>query len=126
MDLAEAGEQVTLAAVESRLDQDSQKALLSSAIFADTSEEVFSREQAKLYVEFWSRRIPRLRADDLRTELKQAEQSGNRDEALRLMAELTQLQQTSRGDVMKSGAIALRQLCVAVHYLELKGLLCGK
>lgn len=94
LDLAEAGEQVTFEAVESRLAQDSQKTLLSSAIFADTSGEVFSYEQAKVYVNILESEDSKMRGDVLRTELKQAEKSGNRDEALRLMAKLTELQQT--------------------------------
>jgi len=83
-----------LEAVESRLDQDSQKTLLSSAIFADTSGEVFSHEQAKLYVNILESEDSKMKGDALRTELKQAEKSGNRDEALRLMTKLTELQQT--------------------------------
>jgi len=94
LELANAGEHVNFHAVESRLEQDSQKTLLSNAIFADTSGEVFSSEQARLYVGVLESEDCKLRGDALRVELKQAEKSGDRDEALRLMAAITHLQQT--------------------------------
>jgi DNA primase len=92
LDLSDTGEQVTFSAVEARLSSDSHKALLSNAIFADTTEEVFSREQAMRYLIVLESEDAKLRADDLRGRLKQAERAGNWDEALRLTAELTQLQ----------------------------------
>ena len=48
----------------------SHKSLLSSALFADTSEEVFSREQAMLYVAVLEADDIKLRVESLRTEIK--------------------------------------------------------
>jgi DNA primase len=95
IELADAGDAVTYPAVEARLADEAQKNLLSGAIFADnTSGEVFSRDQARLYVGVLESEDAKLRAEGLRTRLKQAERSGNMDEALRLNAELTALQRT--------------------------------
>jgi DNA primase len=95
IELADAGDAVTYPAVEARLADEAQKNLLSGAIFADnTSGEVFSRDQARLYVGVLESEDAKLRAEGLRTRLKQAERSGNMDEALRLNAEHTALQRT--------------------------------
>ena len=93
IELTDAGDAVTYPAVEARLADEAQKTLLSGAIFADNSSgEVFSRDQARLYVGVLESEDAKLRAEGLRTRLKQAERSGNMDEALRLNAELTALQ----------------------------------
>ena len=80
--------------MEARLTEESHKTLLSGAIFADSSEEVFSRDQARLYLSVLGSEDAKLRAEGLRTRLKQAERSGDMDEALRLNAEFTALQRT--------------------------------
>lgn len=92
--LTSAGEAVTFSAVEERLSEDSQKNLLSQAVFADNSGEVFSQEQALLYLGLLQSEDAKLRAEELRARLKQAERSGNWDEAFRLTAELTDLQRS--------------------------------
>jgi DNA primase len=94
LQVAEDGQSITLDNVERLLTEPSHKSLLSSALFADTSEEVFSREQALLFVTVLQADDTKLRAESLRAQLKQAERSGNWDEALRLNEELTVLQRT--------------------------------
>jgi DNA primase len=96
IELTDAGDAVTYAAVEARLADESQKILLSTAIFADNSSgEIFSRDQARSYVGVLEANDAKLRAEGLRARLKQAERSGNMEEALRLNAELTALQRTN-------------------------------
>ncbi len=75
-------------ALEGRLDE-GQKSLLAEAVFADNTEEGYSREQADAF-------LRRLDADEkeaanaeLRIRLKQAERSGDMQEAFRLMQEMT-------------------------------------
>ena len=94
IDLANAGEAVTYPAVEAQLADETHRTLLSRAVFADSSQEVFSRDQARLYLGVLNSEDARLRAEALRARLKQAERSGDMDEALRLNAELTALQRT--------------------------------
>jgi hypothetical protein len=65
---------------------------LSAALFAASSGEVFSQEQAMLYLGVLESEDAKLHAEELRSRLKQAERSGNWDEAFRLTAELTDLQ----------------------------------
>jgi hypothetical protein len=91
-ELENSREAVTFAAVEGRLTEQSQKDLLSTAIFADNTVEVFSQEQALLYLSVLESEDAKLRTGDLRVRLKEAERSGNWDEAFRLTAEITQLQ----------------------------------
>jgi DNA primase len=91
-ELAEQGEAVTFSTVEGRLPEDPQRDLLSAALFADSSGEVFSQEQAMLYLGVLESEDAKLHAEELRSRLKQAERSGNWDEAFRLTAELTDLQ----------------------------------
>jgi len=93
LQLSESGEPVTFEAVEHRV-TDEMKTLLSNAIFADTSEEVFSLHQAELYLSVLESEDARMRMEDLRTRLRNAERSGHMEEALRLTAELTALQQS--------------------------------
>ena len=88
------GEVVSFEAVDSRLSDPVQKTLLSGAIFADTSEEIFTREQASAYAAVLHLEDSKLRAGVLRAQLKEAERSGNLNEALRLTGELTVLQRT--------------------------------
>jgi DNA primase len=94
IELTDAGEPVTYPAVEARLVDETHRTLLSRAVFADSSEEVFSRDQARLYLGVLESEDSKLRAEGLRTRLKQAERSGDMNEALRLNAELTALQRT--------------------------------
>ncbi|HYI95834.1 MAG TPA: DNA primase [Bryobacteraceae bacterium] len=98
--LTDEGEAVTFSAVEGRLPESPQRDLLSAAVFADSSGEVFSNEQAHLYLGVLQSEDAKLRAEDLRSRLKQAERTGNWDEAFRLTAELTELQ---RGQSRKTG-----------------------
>ena len=92
--LSSAGEPVTFSAVEARLSEESQKNLLSTAVFADSSGEVFSQEQAIVYLGVLESEDAKLRAEELRGRLKVAERAGNWDEAFRLTAELTELQRS--------------------------------
>jgi DNA primase len=92
--VAEDGEAITIDNIERQLEDPLHKSLLSSALFADTSEEVFTPEQAQVYVGLLRADDAKLREDSLRAELKQAERSGNWDEAIRLTGELTLLQRT--------------------------------
>jgi hypothetical protein len=92
--LESGGESVTFSAVEARVPEDSQKHLLSAAIFADNTGEVFSQEQARLYLSILESEDAKLRAEELRARLKVAERAGDWDEAFRLTAELTGLQRS--------------------------------
>jgi DNA primase len=94
IELTDAGEPVTYPAVEARLVDETHRTLLSRAVFADSSEEVFSRDQARLYLGVLESEDAKLRTEGLRARLKQAERSGDMNEALRLNAELTALQRT--------------------------------
>ena len=94
IELTDEGEPVTYPAVEARLVDEAHRTLLSRAVFADSSEEVFSRDQARLYLGVLESEDAKLRAEGLRARLKQAERSGDMNEALRLNAELTALQRT--------------------------------
>ena len=75
--------------VEARLTDETHKKLLAGAVFADNiRRSFFSRASEKLYVGILgSRRMRKLRSESLRARLKQAERSGNMDEAFRLNAE---------------------------------------
>lgn len=99
-ELVEAGEPVNFLSVESRLTEVAQKNLLSNAIFADNSDEVFTPEQALLYLGVLESEDVNVQAKALRSRLQQAERSGNLEEALRLTTELTQLQQFQRKQKM--------------------------
>ncbi len=68
--------------------------LVTNAIFADTSSEMFTAEQAMAYVAVLEAEGRQARITILRTRLKEAERSGNLDEAFRLMAELGQMQRS--------------------------------
>ena len=90
--LIKGGDAVTFEAVDARVENEAHKRLLASAIFADTSGEMFNREQALRYAEVLQAEDTKLRIDTLRQQSKQAERAGDREEALRLTTELTQLQ----------------------------------
>jgi DNA primase len=90
--LHDAGEIVSFESVDARLSDPAQKILLSGAAFADTSEEIFTREQATAYAAVLNVEDNKLRAGVLRAQLKEAERSGNMSEALRITGELTVLQ----------------------------------
>jgi DNA primase len=92
--LHDAGEVVSFEAVDARLSDPVQKNLLSAAVFADTSEETFTGEQAQAYLALLEVEDNKLRAGVLRAQLKEAERSGNLNEALRITGELTVLQRT--------------------------------
>ena len=92
LDVSDAGEAVTFATVDARLTVETHKGLLSTVVFADSSEEVFTREQAIRYLSVLESDDAKLRMEDLRLRLKQAERAGNLDEAIRLTGELTQVQ----------------------------------
>jgi DNA primase len=92
--LNDAGEVVSFEAVDARLSDPAQKALLSGAVFADTSEEIFTREQATAYAAVLNMEDNKLHAGVLRAQLKEAERSGDMNEALRITGELTVLQRT--------------------------------
>ena len=92
--LHDRGEVVSFEAVDARLSDPAQKSLLSSAVFADTSEEIFTREQAMAYAALLNVEDNKLRAGVLRAQLREAERSGNLNEALRITGELTALQRT--------------------------------
>ena len=94
IELADAGEAGHVPGCGGRLADETHRTLLSRAVFADSSEEVFSRDQARLYLGVLDSEDAKLRAEGLRARLKQAERSGDMDEALRLNAELTALQRT--------------------------------
>jgi DNA primase len=94
LQVAEDGDAITLDNIERHLTEQNHKNLLSSALFADTSEEVFSRDQAMMYIAVLEADDIKLRVEALRAQLKQAERSGDWDEALRLTEELTVLQRS--------------------------------
>ncbi|HYP07500.1 MAG TPA: DNA primase [Bryobacteraceae bacterium] len=91
---ADAAEPVTFEAVEQRVAEPAQKTLLSSLIFADTSDETLSRDQVMSCLEVLDADDTKLREQELRAQVTKAERSGNWDEALRLNEQLTILQRT--------------------------------
>jgi DNA primase len=94
LESADAGEPFKFEAVEARLTESAHKGLLSSLIFADTSDELISSEQVMSCLQVLDADDTKLRVRDLRAQVIQAERSGNWDEALRLNEELTLLQRT--------------------------------
>ena len=95
LELVEGRERVNFQSVESRLLDEEQRTLLASAVLADNSGEVFSREQAGDFLGKLAADDLRVRVDELRNQIKQAERSGDLDRALRLSAELSDLQRAS-------------------------------
>jgi DNA primase len=93
INLVESGENPTFPTIESRLAESMQR-LLSTVLFADSSEEVFSQTQAAAYVRVLDAEDRKLEIELLRTRSKEAERSGNPTEALRLIEELNRLQRT--------------------------------
>jgi DNA primase len=87
----EAGEEFSFTSIESRL-TDSMQGLLSLVLFADSSEEIFSLEQAMAYVRLLEGGDRKLQIEFLRARLKEAERNGNTSEAFRLIEELNGLQ----------------------------------
>lgn len=91
---ADAGDPVCFDTVETRLPEAAHKALLSALIFADTSDEMLSREEVMSCLEVLDADDTKLRVQELRAQVTKAERSGNWDEAIRLNEELTRLQRT--------------------------------
>jgi hypothetical protein len=89
---ADAGEPLRFEAVEGRLTEPAHKGLLSSLIFADSSDELISTEQVMSCLQVLDADDTKLRVQELRAQVIQAERSGNWDEALRLNEQLTLLQ----------------------------------
>ncbi len=78
-------------ALEGRLDE-ALNSLLAETVFADNTEEVFTREQAESYLRMLDMEERKAAMGELRTRLKQAERAGDMTEAFRLMQEMTGLQ----------------------------------
>jgi DNA primase len=91
MQLSDARQELSFAAIESNLGEPMQ-ALLSLVLFADSNEEIFSLEQASTYVELLESGDRKLQVEFLRARLKEAERNGNTTEAFRLIEELNGLQ----------------------------------
>lgn len=90
--LAESGAEVTLSAVEARLDE-SGRALLLGVLFDDELlREGVSMEQASACLRRMSAGEHRLGRDHLRHLIRDAERAGQMEEALRLMSELQELE----------------------------------
>jgi hypothetical protein len=78
-------------ALEARLD-DIANHLLAETVFADSTEEVFTGDQAESYLRMLEAEERKVRMSLLRARLKQAERAGDMQEAFRLMQEMTDLQ----------------------------------
>lgn len=90
--LAESGAEVTLSAVEARLDE-SGRALLLGVLFDDELlREGVSMEQASACLRRMSAGEHRLGREHLRHLIREAERAGQMEEALRLMSELQELE----------------------------------
>jgi DNA primase len=94
-ELTEDGDDCTFTVIESRLSETMQ-ALLSGALFADSSDEIFSLEQAASYVRVLNMEDQKLQVESLRARLKEAERSGSTSEAFRLIEELNRLQRSRK------------------------------
>jgi hypothetical protein len=94
-ELTENGGDCTFTTIESRVSE-SMQGLLSGALFADSSEEIFSLEQAASYVRVLNLEDQKLQVESLRARLKEAERNGNTSEAFRLIEDLNRLQRSRK------------------------------
>ena len=74
----------------------SQNKLLEYAIFSDTSDEIFTSAECEVWLNVLRDEDSRRSADLLRSQLKEAERSGNLDEAFRIMNDLDSLKKARR------------------------------
>jgi len=72
------------------------KHLLSLAIFADNSTEVFSREQAEHFITMLEAEESTVRYKEVQRQMQAAEKSGNMDEAMRLMQIVADMKRRTR------------------------------
>jgi DNA primase len=94
-DLSESGEEISFTVIEARL-EDRPRELLAKVLFADSSEEVFSFEQALAYVDVLASDEQKLATEELRVRLKEAERIGNTEEAFRIMDRLSNVQKRAK------------------------------
>jgi DNA primase len=81
--------------VEGRLD-DRERTLMTQAVFADNSgEEVFTAEQALSYLNVLRRDQRQVEIAGLRTQLRDAERSGDLPQAMRLMEQISRVQKSA-------------------------------
>ena len=80
----------TFHALEERLDE-GQNSLLAETVLGDSTDEVFTREQADSYLRMLELEERKAAMGVLRARLKQAERAGNMPEAFRLMQKMTEL-----------------------------------
>jgi DNA primase len=90
------GERFGYAELEAQLEERFRK-LLEIAVFADGSEEIFTREQAMAYLQLLEREEGQAQLAGLRANLKHAERAGDMEEAFRLMRQINELHRGLQG-----------------------------
>lgn len=90
--VAAAGEPVTFAAVNARLEDNDQSLLAEILLSEETNEEQMGLEYGKRCLESLLRSEEQMRRAELKAQVKQAERAGNVREALRLAQELERLE----------------------------------